>query len=406
MSFEQEWRDKMLYANVTPNENVWEGIALHLSQNRKKKDKKRWFVWWVAAMFPLLLGDGKLNWQSKGDVLFSPPEYQKVSVEHSVEQQTPFVKKETTITQKTCKPKSAQPIVFQATADYELASENILSRGSKETTPLELLGKPKARRWWIQTYSALEQNHSVLSFNSLTPVASRSPFASPAIALVEKNIKKELESRTPLVSWRAGLDMGYQATKHWYVATGVHFNRSIVSLDVDGYNEYPEIAKFYGNVPVTIPPVHVATSINPTTETIVPESSDNVPITSFLVEEKKPKRFLQKTDYINIPIKVGYQIQRNHLRYAMAIGAEGSYLLNNSFQSTNNQLNQVVEHLNRYQVSAIAEVSVGFLASDKILLHVSPQFRKAFVSPFASNSPLQQVSNSTLGISGGVQYRF
>jgi hypothetical protein len=202
-----------------------------------------------------------------------------------------------------------------------------------------------------------------------------------------------------------GIEGGYQINPRWYVTTGVHLTRNMASIDVDGDNKYPEIAKFYGKIPVT--PIASLAIATPNIEAIVPESQENIPLTNLMAtQEPKTKKFIHKTDYISIPVKVGYQLNHTRFRYAVALGAEGSYLLNNSFSSQEEQLNQVTEHLNRYQVSALAEVSVGFSVSDKILLHMSPSFRKTLISPFSVNSPLQHAQNFTVGLSGGVQYRF
>ncbi|MCU0438674.1 MAG: outer membrane beta-barrel protein [Raineya sp.] len=407
MNFEQEWRDKMLYANVAPNETVWEGIALHLAQKRKKSRTKKWIFWWAAAMFPLFLGDGQFLWFSNGNATYVSSQKNSQATVYqppTLKTNTPTKIKNTITTKKTVNTQESK-FGFTASADYSLEAQKFLSKRQSEDKVLEALGKPKQKRLWMQTYSSLEQSFTKFDFYSLAPTASRNPFLSPAITLAEKRVKAELASYTPLVSWRLGIEGGYQINHRWYVATGLHFTRSIASLAVDAQNKYPEIAKFYGEIPVT--PIPVA-AMTPTSniEAIAPESQD-IPLTSFMaVTEPKSKKFIQKTDYISIPVKVGYQIQHARFRYAVALGAEGSYLLNNSFSSQEEQLNQVVEHLNRYQISALAEVSAGLAVSDKIILHVSPTFRKSLISPFAINSPLQQTKNITVALSGGVQYRF
>ncbi|KOY87457.1 hypothetical protein AD998_16105 [bacterium 336/3] len=409
MNFEQEWRDKMLYANVAPNETVWEGVALHLAQKRKKSHTKKWIFWWAAAMFPLFLGDGQFLWFSNENTTPLTQQQNETVTIHQPQTLTTNTptKAKNIIIKKEPLPTHENKLVFVASADYGLESQKILSKRQSEEKPLEVLGKPKQRRFWMQTYSSLEQSFTKFDFHSLVPTASRSPFVSPAIAQVEKRVKDELASYTPLVSWRLGIDGGYQINHHWYVTTGLHFTRNIASLDVNAQNKYPEIAKFYGEIPVTPIPIAIATiPTTPNVESIVTEDQDMLITTFMAVAEPKSKKFIQKTDYISIPVKVGYQIQKNRFRYALALGAEGSYLLNNSFSSQEEQLNQVVKHLNRYQVSALAEISVGVSVSDKALLHISPTFRKSLNSPFAINSPLQQTQNFTIGLSGGVQYRF
>jgi Outer membrane protein beta-barrel domain len=411
MDFEKEWRDKMLYANVAPNELVWDGIALHLSQKRKKSHKKRWIIWWAAAMLPLFLGDGHLISFFRGYSIPTPLEKTENITKTKIS--SDYIKiptqPKTIISNKVSNYQKYQP-KFTASADYELESQKILSKKQIEDKPLEALGKPKQRRFWMQTYSSIEQNFTKLNFYSLAPASSRSPFDNPAIVLADKRVKDELASYTPLMSWRLGIDGGYQINRHWYISAGIHFTRNIASMSVDGNSKYPEIAKFYGKIPVMPAPIPVAIALTtPNVETIVTESQNMLTPTNLVTLsplEPEPNRFIQKTDYISLPIKIGYQVQKNHFRYAVAIGAEGSYLLNNSFISKNESINQVVEHLNRYQVSALAEVSMGISISNKMLLHISPHFRKSLISPFAINSPLQQTQNFTVGLSSGIQYRF
>jgi hypothetical protein len=409
LNFEEEWRKKMLNASVAPSENVWEGIALHLSQKKKKTYHQKWIAGWIAVLLPFIVGDGNLQYFYEGkSVQANHLHFKRQDLQESGRNYL-FVKNE--------KPPIHRPIQdipddqrlnLVAEANYESETEKVASKRSIEPNPLELekVGKPKRRRWWIQNQLGVEQTYRNIHFTPQNLYSfSRALSATPVCSEADKRVQDELNSLKPILSYRIGVEMGFQLNQHWFIASGVHLSRSMFSLEVNPNNIYPEMAKFYGKVTTTAPPP-IATSSphDPLLLEQIPESLDNAqPATQ---TNAPSQNFIQQMDYVSIPVKIGYQKQAGRMRYAMATGVEGSYLLNNSFISKQNTIHQVTDYMNRLQMAAVADISVGYVVSGKTLLQISPSFRKAVNSPLAQDSPLKQKGSISLGVNMGMLYRF
>ena len=405
--FEEIWQNKFRNAQETPSEVVWEAIAWQIGY--KERQRRRWIAWWAAALIAFFLGDGRLVYNFYGKFF----EYQIEAIAEAIpETETRDNKNAQTLVNKQKQRKISvtllspyanhqeAPNFFVAEAAYELAEDKIASKRPQEEIPQEILGKPKKRAWWLKSYANSQHIQSIYTYKPNLPLIASRMMPNLQSVQREQNIQKEIASFRHIFTWGAGLELGWQFHKNFYVSSGMHFQRSLFSFESNSHR--PELATFWGRLPeITQPNSIVATS--PTIiETAILEESTSSGIGANKPTTLSTYRFTQKMDYLSIPIKLGYQKVEHRWQYGAALGLENSFLLSNTFKNSEENFGQVMQNANRLQVAALAEISVGFRLNHKTTLHISPVYRQFLTSPLAKNPDLQ-INKNSLGIGAGLQ---
>ncbi|MDX1903399.1 MAG: hypothetical protein SFU27_04505 [Thermonemataceae bacterium] len=407
-NFEQEWRNKMLNSQVSPSELVWENIAQELAQNNQKVraiNKRQWIALAVLVFLPLILGDGRFVW------LFVGETYQRFAYKKNETTRTNDISLLTNTTQnigKTIKKinknnfltqNPPSEAIFFAKASYELGEKEEHTNLLKKDTPLlaqHKLGKPKMRRWRLgQNFTAL-QNFSTFEYTPTLQepaLSGRVMLADNSTAQKDKNIQKELDSYRHLFSWRAGIDFQYQFHPNFYISSGLYYQQNIASLKSFSTQPAPLISGYSENPPI-------ASENNYT----------NLLNSNIEANQAKPlsqeKTYFQRGSYLQIPLKIGFQKEKNKWRYGVALGTEASFLLSNNFAQEGSSVKvDAKQNLQNVQWLALSELSLGYRVGAKTWLNINPQFRKNFV-PSLQNSAFTQKNLFSIGIGAGLQYNF
>ncbi|MDW8295350.1 MAG: outer membrane beta-barrel protein [Raineya sp.] len=418
-NFEHIWQEKFLYASVSPSDRVWEMIALQIDEKRQQRRRKI-IAWWAAAMLALFLGDGELLYQGKGllgkwlgekqeiiqnfsihsannEKINFTPAHSLQSQKNNFDElnfiaQTP----ETAIIQE---PEKVENII------EEKKEEVLPKENKKEEVEEEAVGTPKVKRWWIQRGLQVGGFQQYWHYTP-TPLLMGRMLTNPDEQIMlkrEENLLKEIASYRTLCTWGAGMDLGYQLNQHWFVSGGFQYRKTYAIFQ--SYSQVPILAKLYGNVPnldaQTPPASHVAIAegvgmVEGETEQAlaIPEPAPETEIT-----------YRHTTETINIPLKVGFQVQKNKWRYAVAVGAEANFLVNNTFSSENATYSSVFQKVNRIQYAGVAELQIGYQLTPKLYLQASPSFRNALTPLFRNASPLQLRNQQTWLLGLGMLWR-
>lgn len=402
--FEEIWQSKFQDAQENPSEAIWEAIEWQIGY--KERQRKKWIAWWAAALIAFFLGDGRLVYNFYGK-FFEPPQKSLEAnintaqlVTNSVEPSKILKKHKQNNTysisdldQTTSHSLSG---LISAEASYELAEEKVAAKRPQEEVVQEALGKPKKRAFWLRTQANIQQMQPEFNFKPKPQMASRI-LDNPSCFLKEQNLRNEIKSFQHLFTWGAGVEAGWQFHKKLYISSGLHYQSSLFAFQSN--SQTPELARVWGKKPDKTPSFTLAATI-PVTESIVPEelSSAN------MIPEPIPQsyQFIQKTDYLIMPIKIGYQNNQHHIwQYGIAMGLENSFLLNNSFESEHKHLQQVYRKNNRWQISGIVEVSLGYKISPTASFLFVPFYRHSFQN---KNQPeIFQFNRHNFGVGAGLQ---
>jgi hypothetical protein len=400
--FEEIWQSKFKDAQETPSEAVWEAIAWQVGY--KERQRKKWIAWWAAALVAFFLGDGRLvynfygklfdgNWQNETIAEINPLTQQEENkiIKNFLNKKTQEKKK--TSTHLPEKQNHEKNTFFVAEAAYELAEEKVASKRTEKEVSLQELGKPKKRAFWLKNYAQTQYvQHKYTYKPTLLEFSRMLPNLQSLQS--EQTLQKEIASFRHIFSWGVGAELGWLFHKNFYISSGLHYQKSLFSFQ--SYSQSPELAKIWGRLPEktqdfsTIP-----------TPTIIEASAIESSV-STAINEPVTYRFTQEIAYLTLPIKLGYQKIGHRWQYGVTLGIENSFLLNNTFKSTEETFRQVYQNVDRCQIVTLAEVSVGFRLNHKTTLHISPTFRKFLKSPFVQSNELQ-LSTDSFGVGAGLQ---
>jgi len=403
--FEEIWQSKFKDAQETPSEAVWEAIAWQVGY--KERQRKKWIAWWAAALIAFFLGDGRLvynfygklfdgNWQNEtiAEIAPQPERNTNPIVPNFLNKKTQEKRK--TPTHLSEKQSYEENTFFVAEAAYELAEEKVASKKPEEETPLEKLGKPKKRAFWLKNYAQTQYVQHKYSYKLMLPEFGRMLSNLQSLQR-EENLRKEIASFRHIFSWGVGAELGWQFHKNFYISSGLHYQRSLFSFQ--SYSQSPELAKIWGRLPEKTQNYFSAISTPIVIETYAIEDNAGMAINE---PNYSTYRFTQEMQYLTVPIKLGYQQTGHRWQYGAAIGMENNFLLNNTFRSAEETFGRVYQNTDRLQAVGLVEVSVGLRLNYRTTLHISPTFRKALGSPFKQSNELQLSTNS-FGIGLGLQ---
>lgn len=418
-NFEHIWQEKFLHASVNPSERVWELIALQIDEKRQQRRRKI-IAWWAAAMLALFLGDGELLYQRKGLIgeWFGETNISNFTIIHDTPTNTnklisPTPKTtpknpEKAITQYANDTKILQEklLTFQVKAEFEVEKEAVLAQKHQQEFSNEKVGTPKAKRWWVQqglNVGKFQQNWHYTP----SPILAGRMLNTPQEQVMlkrEENLLKELSTYQTLCTWGAGMDLGFQINKNWFVSGGFQWRKSYAVFQSNA--PVPILAKFYGNVPnldVEAPPV---STINSTPSIEIAEGGQNQVAAALPNHlEVSEVTYRHTTEFISIPLKIGYQLQKNKWRGAVAVGTEANFLINNTFSSETATYSSVFEKINRVQYAGISELQIGYQIAPKLYLQVTPSFRQMLTPLFKNYSSLQLQNQKLWFVGVGMQWR-
>lgn len=398
--FEDIWQSKFQNAEEVPSKAVWEAIAWQIGY--QERQRKKWIAWWAAALIAFFLGDGRLVYNFYGK-FFEYTEQKEFLAERSTpinQQRNEEVKKILVIQKKGTDKATNQATTNQASqlltaeAAYELSAEKIASKRPQEEIAEEALIKPKQRAWWLKNYANAQYIQPSLTY---TPQLSLAARMMPNLQSVQKEqmLQKEIASFRHIFSWGAGVELGWHFHRHFYVSSGVHWQRSLFAFESS--SQTPELAQLWGRLPKKTQSYSLQPP--PIIETALPEET----VMNIAAEPVQSPiyHFKQKMDFLTIPIKLGYQKAGYRWQYSVAVGLENNFLLDNTFQSADATFSQVYQNTNRWQRSALAEISVAVRLNHKLALHVSPTYRQ-FLDGFNASSSFQFNAKSW-GVGAGLQ---
>jgi len=408
----------MLNASISPSNRVWEAIALQIDEKRQQRRKKI-IAWWAAAVLALFLGDGELLYQSQG--LIGRWFGEKSTFNAEIIQHTEITSNNTLIatplknTHNLHKKEVAQipnsteteqknHVALQAEAEFETEKEAVLPKKHQQELTNEKVGTPKAKRWWVQRNASIGSFRQNWYYTPSPNLAGRM-LSTPQEQLMlkrEENLLKEIATYRTLCTWAIGTDLGFQINKNWYVSSGFQWRSNYAIFQSNA--PVPIIAKFYGNVPnldAETPPA--STIVSPPAIEMVEGELNQVSALPAIPEAEITYR--HTTEFINIPLKVGYQVQKNKWRYAVALGTEASFLVNSIFSSEKATYSSVFQKVNRIQYAGLAELQIGYQVAPKLYLQVSPSFRNTFTPLFKDYSALQVQNQQSWFVGVGLQKR-
>lgn len=421
-TFEQIWQEKLLNASISPREKVWEAIALQINEQQQRRKKA--IAWWIAATIALFLGDGTLIYRTQsvinkwwGKVLLTTTSH--VNQEKQEKLSSNYA------TKKSLKKKNTNSHNSNSIAatlqDNNLSSnaqilESTLIEKKDNIAPKkedslnkdlaeEKLGKPKAKRWWIQRSLQAgifkQQWHYASTF-----IQTGRMLVTPQEQILlkrEENLLKEINTYKTLCTWGAGIETGFQINKNWFITAGLLWRKNYARFQSDA--PVPILAKYFGNVPnldVDNPPTsHILSS--PTIETV---DQELVLTTNFATSTPTNEiTYTHTTESINVPIKLGYQIQKNKWRYALCTGIETNFLISSTFSSKIATYSSVFQKVNRIQKSGLVELQVGYQVTPLLYVQVSPSFRSVLTPLFKESTSLK-LQNQQIWLLGlGMQWR-
>ncbi len=417
-NFEQIWQEKMLNASITPSDRVWEAIALQIDEKHQQKRRKI-LAWWAAAILALFLGDGELVYQSKG--LIGKWFSKTANPDTEITQNADIT---STNTFRTIPPRNTKNVrinkfvqIFnegeikqenqlniQAKAEFETEKKAVLPKKHEQELTNEKVGTPKAKRWWVQRNASIGSFRQNWHYTPLSNLAGRM-LSTPQEQFMlkrEENLLKEIATYRTLCTWTIGTDLGFQINKNWYVSSGFQWRSNYAIFQSNA--PVPIIAKFYGNVPnldAEAPPTNTLVS-TPTIEMVEGELNQ---ISALPTATETEITYRHTTEFISIPLKVGYQVQKNKWRCAVAVGTEANFLVNSTFSSENATYSSVFQKVNRVQYAGLAELQIGYQVAPKLYLQIAPSFRNTFTPLFKDFSALQVQNQQSWFIGVGLQKR-
>lgn len=420
-TFEQIWQEKLLNLSISPPEKVWEAIALQLDGQYQQRRKKA-IAGWIAATIALFLGDGTLLYQSQniinkwwGNPLVTTMHTNQEKLSDNYTTQINLQKKNANsnrsnssipMLQDNSSPATCQAVLESPPPTQEKDSiapkkEDSLNKDLAE----EKLGKPKAKRWWLQRSLQLGTFKQQWHYTPTFTQAGRMLITPQEQILLkrEENLLKEIDTYKTLCTWGAGIEAGLQINKNWFISTGLQWRKNYAKFQSTA--PIPILAKYFGNVPnldVDTPPT-IPLFSSPTIEIADQEPSLSTNLASSI--QTNEIIYTHTTEFINIPVKVGYQIQKNKWRYALCTGIEVNFLIGSTFFSKAATYSSVFQKVNRTQKSGVVELQIGYQVTPLLYVQVSPSFRSV-LTPLLKESTSLKLQNQQIWLLGlGIQWR-
>lgn len=443
--FEQEWRDAMEDANVSPPEIVWDRIDSKLANSEASSyRKKASFYKWVASVALLVaaslvtlefIGQEEQEQASVTTAIEEPvqlpkdvvPTNELTSAQSTVEQNNVPEVTSTPIN----RPPASKPNTTNQYASAIIVDEddNSLIERLLEFSFLErkegVVGiDPTEKEYWV---NRVPTYRNYVAYASKTPsrqderfwagVGVGSGVFDPNYNLNEPNQLTEAmlsddkfvnttdfrdqdesvtESITSGTSYSMGLNFGVKLSKRWTLESGVQY--AVADL-TSKTNVIIENDLFAQPVPNSSEIVDVPSIAGMTKQTSVVE---------YVNEDVDLENSFQ---FASVPLKAGYIVVDRKFNFKINAGIAADFYLGNKLKDTDNRVATLeitpgAESPYRdFSFSGLAGVEVGYRIADRLNLSIEPNYRHA-LQPATKQSSNFETTPSRFGVLAGLKYNF